>query len=216
LKKNNKVEFIFANMLQLNNNIKLIRELSGLKQKDFARLIKTNLSNLKTYENSSVRPKANVLAAICDYAGITQDDLENKALTHKEINIPDSEVEKVETRQEGNFLLGSVTLQDHISVWKQWKDDLEQKYQDAKADKERLTDLIEKNLSAILLSLSENRDHLKVLQDQMYIATTQLEDQRAAREKETRQAVQARVPFVKKRKGDGAAQRDSGNKDKNR
>lgn len=72
-------------MLQLNTNIKLIRELSGKKQLDFARLIKTNLSNLKTYENTDVRPKANVIAAIADIAGISTIDLENKALTHKDI-----------------------------------------------------------------------------------------------------------------------------------
>lgn len=72
-------------MLQLNTNIKLIRELSGKKQLEFARLIKTNLSNLKTYENTDVRPKANVIAAIADIAGISTIDLENKALTHKDI-----------------------------------------------------------------------------------------------------------------------------------
>jgi phage repressor protein C with HTH and peptisase S24 domain len=78
-------------MLQLNKNIKLIRELSGKKQGDFAKLIKTNISNLKTYENTTVRPKAIVLAAIADYAGITMEDLENKALTHKHIKFKPEE-----------------------------------------------------------------------------------------------------------------------------
>lgn len=86
-------------MLQINKNIKLIRELSGKKQEDFAKLIKTNLSNLKTYENSSVRPKANVIAAICDFAGITTEELENKALTHKDVHL---EVDIVDKRKLNN------------------------------------------------------------------------------------------------------------------
>jgi len=84
---------------QVNQNIKLIRELSGKKQEKFAELIKTNLSNLKTYENTNVRPKAIVLAAIADYAGITVEDLENKKLTHKDLkfgSVEKDEVDKVE------------------------------------------------------------------------------------------------------------------------
>ena len=82
--------------MQINRNIKLIRELSGKKQSEFAELIKTNLSNLKTYENSDVRPKANVIAAISDLTGVTVDDLDNKKLTHKDICFKPVEVEKVE------------------------------------------------------------------------------------------------------------------------
>ena len=82
-------------MLQINTNIKLIRELSRLKQEDFARLIKTNLSNLKTYETTEVRPKADVLARIADLAGITVDDLDRK-LTHKDLKLDAMKVEKVE------------------------------------------------------------------------------------------------------------------------
>lgn len=73
--------------MQLNDNIKLIRELSGVKQEDFAKLIKTNLSNLKTYENTDTKAKAPVLAAIADIAGITVDELEKKKLTHKDVTI---------------------------------------------------------------------------------------------------------------------------------
>lgn len=73
--------------MQLNDNIKLIRELSGIKQKDFAKLIKTNVSNLKTYENTDIRAKAPVLAAIADIAGITVEELEKKKLTHKDVTI---------------------------------------------------------------------------------------------------------------------------------
>lgn len=84
-------------MLQLNTNIKLIRELSGEKQLDFAKLIKTNISNLKTYENTDVRPKAKVLAAIADLAGISMHDLEFKKLTHSDIDFESKKASKDES-----------------------------------------------------------------------------------------------------------------------
>lgn len=90
-------------MLQLNTNIKLIRELSGKGQQEFAKLIKTNVSNLKTYENTAVRPKANVLAEIADYANITIDDLEKKKLTHKDIKLELKKDEKDEKKEDGQF-----------------------------------------------------------------------------------------------------------------
>jgi transcriptional regulator with XRE-family HTH domain len=83
-------------MLQINHNIKLIRELSGKKQAEFAELIKTNVSNLKTYENTDVTPKANVLAIIAKFAGISLEDLKSKHLTPEDIHFQDEEVEKVE------------------------------------------------------------------------------------------------------------------------
>lgn len=111
-------------MLQINKNIKLIRELSGLKQEDFAKLIKVNLSNLKTYENSGVRPKAIVLAAIADVAGISTDDLENKALTHKDVNL---RVDKFDINNPladtSKPLSGATpTLQDYIDDLKRSRD----------------------------------------------------------------------------------------------
>ena len=84
-KKNKRVEFIFATMMQINRNIKLIRELSGKKQAEFAGLIKIKLSNLKTYENTDVRPKANVLTAIAELAGVSLEDLDKKQLTPADI-----------------------------------------------------------------------------------------------------------------------------------
>jgi transcriptional regulator with XRE-family HTH domain len=81
--------------MQLNDNIKLVRELSGFRQIDFAKKFGINLSNLKTYENTDVKPKANVLADLADYAGITVDDLENKKLTHKDLKIKSKKNKKV-------------------------------------------------------------------------------------------------------------------------
>lgn len=98
-KKDNKDENIIETMLQLNTNIKLIRELSGIGQEKFAKLIKTNISNLKTYETTDVRPKANVLAEIADYANVTIEDLEKKKLTHKDIKIKSKKDDKDEGKE---------------------------------------------------------------------------------------------------------------------
>jgi transcriptional regulator with XRE-family HTH domain len=89
--------------MQINANIKFIRELSGKKQAVFAGLIKTNVSNLKTYENTDVRPKANVLAAIANIAGVTIKDLESKLLTDKDIKFNWRKDEKDDVPPGNNF-----------------------------------------------------------------------------------------------------------------
>lgn len=88
--------------MQLNDNIKLIRELSGVKQEDFAKLIKTNPSNLKTYENTNTKAKAPVLAAIADIAGITVEELKKKKLTHKDVKIVIGQGEKDDKDENSN------------------------------------------------------------------------------------------------------------------
>lgn len=102
-------------MLQINKNIKLIRELSGKTQKEFAKLIKSNLSNVKTYETSDTRPKAPVLAAICDFADITLKELEEKELTHKDLPF---QVDKVDDPATVILPTGDVkrTLADYIAI----------------------------------------------------------------------------------------------------
>ena len=60
--------------MQLNKNIKLVRELSSKTQPEFAEIIGTNLSNLKTYETTNVKPKGNILARVADIASISVED----------------------------------------------------------------------------------------------------------------------------------------------
>lgn len=88
--------------MQINDNIKLIRELSGKTQVEFAELIKTNVSNLKTYENTNVRPKAYLILNICKYAGISADDLENRKLYPEDIRLNDDEKDERGNRDENH------------------------------------------------------------------------------------------------------------------
>lgn len=126
-------------MAAINDNIKLIRELSGLKQSAFAELIKTNLSNLKTYENTEVRPKANILAAISSFAGVDIEDLDKK-LAWKDIKIKVEKVESFlierETRGEGNLLAQAiVNLTENNNILAR--------------NNERLVTMLETNLAGI-------------------------------------------------------------------
>lgn len=128
--------------MQVNKNIKLIRELSGKKQGEFAKIVKTNLSNLKTYENTQVKPKANVLAAIADYAGVSVDDLLTKKLTHKDVTFDRDEVEIVENdSQAGPVSTVNEKLHQYISKG---------------TDKDKYVDLLERDRSFFESSLKDN------------------------------------------------------------
>lgn len=82
-------------MSAFNHNIRIIRELTGLIQSDFAKLIKTNESNIKTWETTEVAPRSElVYRRIAELAGVSVKDLKTKELDPKSIHIS---VEKVET-----------------------------------------------------------------------------------------------------------------------
>lgn len=82
-------------MLQIGQNIKLIRGLAGKTQPEFAILISENLSNLKTYETKDVMPKLHIQHRIAKIGGVTVDQLINDELTPDDITI-NLEVDKVE------------------------------------------------------------------------------------------------------------------------
>lgn len=75
-------------MNAFNHNVKLIRSLTGKTQAKFAELIKTNPSNVKTWENTSVQPTdVLIYNLLADLAGVTSEELKNKKLTPKDITI---------------------------------------------------------------------------------------------------------------------------------
>lgn len=100
-------------MLHLGQNIKLIRGLLGKTQPEFAKLIGLKLSNLKTYENTSVRPKVHIRKRIAAIAGVSVADLLQKDLTENDITLKDEKDEKVKLEaskspKAGNF--GAATV----------------------------------------------------------------------------------------------------------
>jgi transcriptional regulator with XRE-family HTH domain len=126
--------------MQINDNIKLIRELSGLTQAKFAELIKTNVSNLKTYENTSVRPKAFIIFNVSALAGISSDELENKKLIPEEIKINQTWLKKGEIDESNDnvkspsadYLAGQLAMAERLIA------KLEENNEEAKADKNKL------------------------------------------------------------------------------
>lgn len=71
----------------VNDNIKLIREAADFTQVKFATVFKVPLSSLKNYENTDVMPKAGLLNEIASVVKVSVDDLINKKLTQKDLNI---------------------------------------------------------------------------------------------------------------------------------
>lgn len=112
--------------MQINDNIKLIRELSGKTQVEFAELIKTNVSNLKTYENTNVKPKAYLILNISKYAGVSADDLENKKLYPEDVKFNDDEKDE----RDGNYKKSPA---DPIAIYERIIEEKEARRRDAEA-----------------------------------------------------------------------------------
>lgn len=83
-------------MNAFNHNVKLIRSLTRLTQPLFAQLIKSNPSNVKTYETTVVQSKdLVVLQALSEVAGVTIEDLKDKRLKKEDVKINVEMVEAV-------------------------------------------------------------------------------------------------------------------------
>lgn len=120
--------------MQINDNIKLIRELSGKTQAQFAELIKTNLSNLKTYENTDVMPKAYLILNISKLAGVSTDDLENKELAHEDVRFNKQYLspENIIDESSPAYIAGQLAMAERLIA------KLEESNEEAKADKNKL------------------------------------------------------------------------------
>lgn len=88
-----------------NHNIKLIRALTRKKQPEFAELIKSNKSNIKTWETTETSPTdVLIYNRIAELAGVTVNDLRNKKLTEKDINLKVEKVEHDSTKVDNKYL----------------------------------------------------------------------------------------------------------------
>lgn len=75
-------------MRAFNYNIKLIRSLTGKNQKDFASLIKSKESNIKTWETTKSVPRNQIIyRRIAELASVAVEDIKTKKLEEKDINI---------------------------------------------------------------------------------------------------------------------------------
>jgi DNA-binding XRE family transcriptional regulator len=66
-------------------NIKLMRDYLGLKQDEFADKFSTNRSSVMSYEQGRAKPKAELSSALCDYFGITMDQLFKEPLEENQL-----------------------------------------------------------------------------------------------------------------------------------
>lgn len=88
-------------MLHINNNIRLIRELSGQTQAEFGKMFGANETKVKSYERGKAKPKSIFMLRLAKYAGITTSDLIDKKLSEDDIKIPG--VQKVENVSRGTL-----------------------------------------------------------------------------------------------------------------
>lgn len=60
----------------MENNIKKYRIWKGLKQKELAKLVKISTSELRLIEKNKIkRPRAGLRLRICDYFGVSHDQM---------------------------------------------------------------------------------------------------------------------------------------------
>lgn len=84
-------------MSAFKHNLKLIRSLTKKTQKEFAELIKSNESNIKTWENKKKKTlpvDAMIYETIAEIAGISVEMLTTQTLGRNEININVEKVDK--------------------------------------------------------------------------------------------------------------------------
>lgn len=157
--------------MQININFKLIRELSGIKQVDIAPFFKIKLSRWKSYENTDIRPKANIITAVAKFAGIEPEDLDKK-LTHADIHFEDRKDRKDIESNTGvaNFddpkpLLydGLLTINDLLSEKEARRRESQERAEIAEKEKDRLLGIIETNLSQLLDGQQKGRAQLKTV-----------------------------------------------------
>jgi transcriptional regulator with XRE-family HTH domain len=73
------------NHLLLSKNLRHLRSLDGLTQKDFGNLFKASRSNIDSYERGNATPSNKMLQAIAAHHHITIDALLSKDLSNKTV-----------------------------------------------------------------------------------------------------------------------------------
>lgn len=87
---------MFATMLHLAENIRWIRLLKGKKQTEFAVELGITADRLYSYEKGKAVPNEIIQAKIASIAGITTNELREKDIRDRSINVINPDTKKVE------------------------------------------------------------------------------------------------------------------------
>lgn len=156
------VEVYYCNMNAFNYNVKLIRSLTGKTQTKFAKLIKTNPSNIKTWENTSTQPTdVLIYNTFAELAGVTVEDIRNKTLTPKDINL---NVEEVDDEDE-DF---SISKKEYI-------DELREDKKRAAIREDKIMGQLAANLTAMMQLLGALSRHDRAFHETMLKSLERLE-----------------------------------------
>lgn len=73
--------------MHIGENIKLIRQVWGLKQPQFAKLLDATTAMIKSYENGNAQPKKLVEEKLSELSGIKLEELRNSKISIKSIKM---------------------------------------------------------------------------------------------------------------------------------
>ena len=130
-----------------------------MKQPAFAGLIKSNKSNIKTWETTETLPTDILIySRLAALAGVTVNDLKNKKLTEKDITL---NVEKVEDQ-------GNINQQEYIN-------ELREDKKRAAIREDRIMGQLASNLTAMMQLLTALSGHDRAFHDTMLRSLARLE-----------------------------------------
>lgn len=143
-------------MLHIAENIRLIRDLTGLSQSDFAEKIglEVNKDMIYSYESGKAKPKSVIIDKIAEIAEISKEDLQNKKLTVKDFH-----ADRVKGRFTGKYYLyqGKRKIENEDSP-----DPIEERLK----DKDKLIAALEREIELLRKQSQPNSgDLLKTLRD---------------------------------------------------
>lgn len=152
-------------MLQIQQNIILIRGLTNLNQEDFGLLIGATKAMVTSYETGVAAPKKIMIKnRICELAGVTLDQLENKRLKESDIKIKADLLEKVD------FLAKPSTAELQANSYPPGV-----KIEQVIAAKDQVIASIERTIAAKEETIASKEEIIAVLQEQIKVLSSKKE-----------------------------------------
>lgn len=135
----------------------------GKTQDEFAKLIGENLSNLKTYENTSVKPKVHIRKRIAAMAGVSVADLLHKDLTEDDIHLmgeKDEKDKRHENAPSNSLQPDSATQTPEV---RNYASLMEERLKELKEDKEWLKRNFEFSLTGLVVGQRSILAHVETI-----------------------------------------------------